>query len=315
LKTAFAILLLGLLASCQQTPKWETSAKGLAGHKPATGTLADVRLGDDLLTASAFAAQAAFLYPSESRALVHALFRAEFARLEGQRLHLHVNAAELEASMQDSVAGLEASLPGGQTLEAWAQQRFDRNWIVVEATLRRHMEQNQLFQLCARAHSWTQGRVELQMLTARDPQQAEAWARQLRTGASAAKLAVQSLDPGPNGDASLPPLPISLPNPLGDWLSSGVPGKTTDGDGIDRVFGPFQFDGDQVWRVVFLQRRIPAESEVPPVQVLLDDLRRQPVSPLEERAWFEAMAARYNAVENLPAIQAPAAAFVRNSTS
>jgi hypothetical protein len=315
LNKAFAILLLGLTASCQQTPKWETSAKGLTGHKAATGALADVRLDGEMLMASAFAAEAAFLYPGESRALVHALFRAEFARLEGQRLQLQVSAAELEAAMQDSIAGLEASLPAGQSLDGWAQQRFDRNWMVVEGTLRRHLEQNQLFQLCARAHAWTEGRVELQMLTARDKQQADTWARQLRTGASASKLAVQSLDPGPNGDASLPPLPNSLPTPLGEWLTSRAAEPTADNVGGDRIFGPFQFEGDKVWRVVFVKRQLPAESEVPPVQVLLDDLRRQPVSPLEERAWFEAMAARYNAVENLPAIQAPAAAFVRNPTS
>lgn len=309
-----------LAAACQQSPTWQSEAKGLADARQGGGGLADVRIDGESLAAQAFAAEAAFLYPDESRALIHALFRAEFARREAQRLQLSVSQAELDAVMEESIASLKASLPPGQTLESWARTRFDRNWHVVEGTLRRHMEQNQLFQLCARAHSWTQGRVVLQMLSAREQSKAQTWARQLSTGASAAKLAVQSLDPGPSGDASLPPLPLSLPDPLGEWLmtsaaESATAGGSGLGSGSERIFGPFQFDGDQVWRVVYVQRYLPAESEVPPLQVLLDDLRSQPVSPMEERAWFETMAKRYNAVENLPAIQAPAAAFVRNSSS
>lgn len=274
-----------------------------------------------MLSAQAFVAEAAFLYPQESRTLVHALLRAEFARLEAQRLQLEVDPAELELALQGSIEGLKASLPPGQSLDTWAQQRFDRGWIVVEATLRRHLQQNQLFQMCARAHSWTEGRVELQMLTGRDQSQAQTWARQLRTGASAAQMAIQSLDPGPNGDASLPPLPLSLPAPLGEWLQATAStdelaqATSATGSSKDRVFGPFQFAGEQVWRVVYVKRWLAAESDVPPRQVLLEELRRQPVSPLEERGWFEAMLKRYNAAENLPAIQAPAAAFVRNTTS
>ncbi len=303
-----ALLLVAFLSvagACQQTPEWETAAKGL-GNNANGSLLADVRLQGEFLSAHAFAAEAAFLYPEESRTLVHAIFRAEFARLEGMRLQLEVPAAEVDAALQSSVAGLEGSLPDGVSLDDWAQRRFDRNWQVVNGILRRHLEQNQLFQLCARAHSRMSGQVELQMLSSQDVQQAKTWARQLQTGAAAAQLAIQSLDPGPNGDASLPPLPMHLPAPLGPWLQQG---------GEERIFGPFQFDGEQVWRVVFVKRRIAAETEVPPRAVLLEDLRKQPVSPLEERAWFEAMVDRYNAVENLPAIQAPAAAFVRNSSS
>ncbi|NQU48530.1 MAG: hypothetical protein HQ519_07770 [Planctomycetes bacterium] len=287
---------------CQGAQQWDSPAKGMA----ADSGLPDVRLDGSYLNAQAFVAEAAFLFPAESRSLVHALVRSEFARLEANRLQLELDPKELQAALEQSVAGLEASLPAGQNLDDWALQRFDRSWVVVNETLRRHLAENQLFQLCARAHAMTGPRAELQMLTSRDQQQAQNWARQLKTGASASSLAALSLDPGPQGDASLPPLPMALPAPLGEWLCQQKSAGT--------VFGPFQFGDEQVWRVVYVRRLLAGLAALPPISILIEDLSKNPVSPLEERAWFDAMAKRYNAVENLPAIQAPAAAFVRSTT-
>ena len=44
---------------------------------------------------------------------------------------------------------------------------------------------------------------------------------------------------------------------------------------------------------------------------LLRELRQTPISPLEERAWFSAMLARYNAREGLPTFTNPDESFVR----
>jgi hypothetical protein len=52
-------------------------------------------------------------------------------------------------------------------------------------------------------------------------------------------------------------------------------------------------------------------TTVPPRAQLLGALRAEPVGPLEERAWFEVMSARYNAREGLPAFETPARSFVR----
>ena len=270
-----------------------------------SGHLADVRLGDRFLSGNAFASEAAFLFPDESRALVHALLRVEFARMESERLQLSVSASELDSALEESRRNILSSLAPEETLDDWAFRRFGRSWQEAQVTLQRHLSDNQLYQLCTRSHALERGRVELQMLITLDREKAQTWVRKLKTGASASAMAVESLDPGPNGDGRLPPLPRELPGDLGNWMAEQPePGS---------VFGPFQFANERVWRVVLLERFLPPEKDLPPKAVLLEQLRLQPISPLEEEAWFEAMANRYNAVENLPAIQAPAAAFVRLS--
>jgi hypothetical protein len=269
-------------------------------------TLPDIRVADTALHGQAFAAEAAFLFPEQSRALVHALLRTEFARLEAMRLGLQIDVGELNAALLASIQTIEAGLGRNQTLDSWAQTRYGRSWTEVEGVLRQHLSKNQLYQLCTRAFSLQQGQVVLQMLTTREQQTAVDWARQLAAGASAQVLVQASLDPGPLGDGSLPPLPVALPGELGKQLQGQ---KMT----VGQVLGPFRFRGESIWRVARVAELLKPYSSQPPTGVLLQDLRKEPVSPLEEQAWFEAMSRRYTASDNLPSFQAPAAAFVHST--
>jgi len=255
------------------------------------------------LAAHAFASEASFLFPEESRALAHALLRAEFARLEAERMGVEPELAAVDAALAASVAGLRAQAPDGQ-LEAWAQQRYGRGWEPVEAGLRQRLEDNQRFQLCARAWSLQRGRVRFRMLSTRDEVTARDWLRRIRAGASAAAIVSASLDAGPAGDGSLPWLPQASPG----WLPADVvPSELKLGE----VFGPVQLPGESVWRVLEVLALEAPLATVPPRAQLLQALRADPVGPLEERAWFEAMSARYNAREGLPAFETPARSFVR----
>lgn len=267
-----------------------------------TEGLPGVALGEDLLHPRAFAAAAAFLFPDETRALAHALLRAEFARREAARLEIAVDEAEVDAALDAAVRGLEAQAAATGGLEEWARSRYGRSWSQVEASLRRQLRDNQRYQLCARAWSGAQPQVRLRMLTTRERAQAEAWVRQIRAGAASAALAGESLDPGPAGDGSLPPLPAALPAPLGEALAGAEPGA---------VLAPLRFDGESVWRVVVLLGREAGQPAQPPRSALLASVRERPIAPLEERAWFAAMVDRYNAREGLPAFEPPPEAFVR----
>lgn len=253
------------------------------------------------MDARAFTAETVFMFPDESRAMVRSLLRGEFARLEAERMGYQVDPDELDTAVAQSVNGIRAGLAEDQELEDWAQGRYGRNWSQVEAVLRRHLGDNQLYQIVLRADAMAAGRYQFHMLIGADPQQAEQWARRLRKGADPRMLARESMDPGPKGDSSFPPVAVYLPEPLRSKLKSAKAGA---------VVGPFQFEGDQLWRVVRLESRLPPENRPAPAVVLLEQLRRQAITPLEARTWFEEMVRRYTAQERLPSLLPPAQAFV-----
>jgi hypothetical protein len=300
--------MLGWIPACAGPAEQAQPVAQLAGSSSNgdSDTLPGVAVGERALVARAFAAEASFLFPEESRALGHALLRAEFARLEAERLGVEPEPAAVDAALAASVAGLRAQAPDGR-LEAWAQQRYGRGWEPVEAGLRQRLEDNQRFQLCARAWSLQQGRVKYRMLSTRDEITAQDWLRRMRAGASSAAMVSASLDAGPAGDGSLPWLPQAS---LG-WLPAlAVPSELKLGE----AFGPVHLPGESVWRVLEVLALETPLATVPPRTQLLEALRAEPVGPLEERAWFAAMSARYNAREGLPAFETPARSFVRSRT-
>ena len=299
-----AILLAACAGPATQSPRSESGPASLEAG--ATGyTLPGVRVGRDELDAVAFAAEAGFLFPEETRALAHALLRNEFARLESERLAIAPLEEEVEAALQSSVAGLRQSAPDGD-LDAWATQRYGRAWQSVELALRERLAANQRFQLCARTWTLQQGLVKLRGLSTTELTLAEDWVRRIGAGASSRALVESSLDPGPQGDGVLPWLPAAL--------SIFEPAEALKNPlKVGQVIGPVKLPDERVWRVFEVLELRPAVGVLPPRKVLLAELRATPVGPLEERAWFSAMAARYNAREGLPVFETPARSFVRPS--
>lgn len=268
---------------------------------PASVGLPGVEVEGRALDARAFAAEASFLFPEETRALGRALLRQHFASREAERLGVVTDAEELATSLQATIDGLAAAAPDGD-LESWAQARYGVPWSRVEAGLALRLERNQRFQLCARLWTYQQGQMRVRMLTSRDRQTAADWVRRIETGASSAAMAQASLDPGPAGDGTLP------------WLPGELPIFTTDTTGAwqeGAVVGPLQIEGESVWRVFEVLERRPAQAELPPRGELMRELREAPISPLEDRAWFSAMLSRYNAREGLPIFTTPDESFVR----
>ncbi|MCH2101765.1 MAG: hypothetical protein MK209_07570 [Planctomycetes bacterium] len=298
-----------LLAACAgPTPSSEGGSVPVATSGGSLGVgsvLSGVRVGERDLDAVAFAAEAGFLFPEEARALAHALLRSEFARLESERLGIESLAQEVDLALQASVAGLRQAAPGGD-LESWSEQRYGQAWQSVEAALRRRLEENQRFQLCARTWTLQQGQVRLRGLSTLEESLAEDWVRRIRHGASSRALVESSLDPGPQGDGVLPWLPAELS------IFEPAAAVTTKPE-VGQVWGPVQLRGDRVWRVFEVLELREAVATSPPRAVLLKELRENPVGPLEERAWFSAMADRYNAREGLPVFEPPAHSFVRPS--
>ena len=263
------------------------------------GALPGTRLDEEALDARALASEAAFHFPDETRALLRGLLRSEFARREAARLGLSPDRGELERALGEAVANIEATLGPDGSFEDWARERYGRSGREVEAAIQRRIEDNQLYQLALRTEAALQGGYDLHILSTLDEEQAAAWARQLRAGASPVTLAPLSVDPGPAGDAGFR-VSAALPAPLGEGLRNAAPGD---------VVGPFRFAGDQLWRVARLRARIEPRA-APPPGVLLEELRKRPIHALEARAWFEEMLRRYTASERLPEIQAPVDAFV-----
>lgn len=295
------LLVFAAVTACQSNPREERARLG-DSSRPAV--ISEVSVRGQPLDARALASEAAFLFPEESRALIRSLLRAEFAKLEAQRLGLQIDRDELQRAVAENRQGIEDSLGPDQTPDDWALARYGRRWEEFQAVLSRHLASNQLYQLVLRADALMQGRYRIHMLVGRDQSLAESWARKLRSGADPRILAAESMDRGPQGDCSYPPLPLYLPEPLASGLVEATAGA---------VIGPFQLEGDQAWRVVRLQERLGPRDSLPPRVWLLENLRKEPISALEARAWFEEMLRRYTAREQLPSIQTPASPFVFQS--
>lgn len=313
-RSALTLIVLG--AACASEPResrtMQHEAEGASAPISAgvASGLPGVALGDDWLSARAFAAEASFLFPSETRALAHALLRSEFARREAERLACTVDRAAVEAALVRTVADLEQQTQGD--LEGWARDRYGQPWSRVRAGLAQRLADNQLYQQVARSWTLGEGQARLRMLSTREEETARDWVRRIGAGASAAKLAEASLDPGPQGDGTLPWLPQRLPPMQLDEL--GQAQGFWDGEPVwqvGAVIGPFRLAGESVWRLVEVLELRPAQALLPPRAELLAGLAENPISPLEERAWFAAMLDRYNAREGLPAFETPSEVFVR----
>lgn len=274
-----------------------SSGTGVAG--PAL--LAEQRIDGSYLDARAFVAEAAFLFPQETRDLTRSLLRAEFAAREAERLGLAPDAVRVEAELKAFAEGLSAELGPGGDFNAWALQRYGRPWDEVRRVLVEHLERNQIYQLCVRAEACTLLRVRMHWLVTGDETEAASWARQLRSGADPRSFLDASLLRGGEADGSFAPMAARLPPPHEGELAGAAPGL---------VVGPLRFDGDRsywVGRVAAVEQPM---SLQPPVQELLAGLDARPIDLLEGRTWFEAMLRRYTANDGSLPIVAPQPAFL-----
>ncbi len=286
--------LLGAAAAC--------SAPASPGGGSARATLPEIRLASAQLDARAFAAEAAFLFPEETRELTRSLLRAEFAAREAERLGLAPDEARVDQEIAAFVESLRQDLGGeAADFEAWARQRYGRSWEEVLAVLREHLGRNQLYQLCVRADARQQTRVRMHWLVSGDADEAAAWARQLRSGADPRSLLAGSLVRGREPDGSFAPMAARLPQPHQEALAGAAAGT---------IVGPLRFDGDRSFWVGRVAEIEAASSAPPPVQELLAELDRRPLELLEGRAWFESMLRRYTANDGAIPIAAPQPAFV-----
>ncbi|MBC8327400.1 MAG: hypothetical protein H8E31_01480, partial [Planctomycetes bacterium] len=242
-----------------------------AGSSGTASTLPEMRVRDAALDARAFAAEAAFLFPEESRALARSLMRAELARLEGRRLGIEAPAAEVDEALRMAIGSIEAALPEGGSFEAWARERYGRNGAEVRGEVRRHLAGNLLYQLVLRADAELGRRHRLHLLITGDEALARRWAGELRQGADPRALAGESADRGIDGQGERL-LPAYLPDPLGAATAAARPGD---------VIGPLQLQGDRAWLVLRLAETLPPAAGPPPIAVLLEELGRRPVDPLE----------------------------------
>ena len=295
---AFAVCLL-VLGACASEPK--VSFPG-AAWADSDRDLNEVQLAGAPLNAQAFVAEAAFLFPAESRELVRCLKRAAFAKRVAERLGLMLPPDFLAAKLAENIEVMRLGL-GETSLNDWSAARYGQSWASVQAAMKARLHDQWLYQMVVRADAWLSGRVRLHILVSRDEAKAQKWASDLSYGANPRLLAGESLVVGQMPDASFSPMARYLPNPLGEWLDAAH---------VHEVLGPFRFQGDSAWHVVRLSEVFEPHVDLPPRSVLLDGLSSEPISPLEARAWFEEMSRRYNAHGNLPGISALSSPFVPN---
>ena len=291
---AAAALALGAMACATADPQTPRDAFAQRG-------VDEVRIGEARLDPRAFLAQAAFVFPDETREILHSLLRAEFTAREAERLGLAPDRARVERELADFERELATNLAPGEDFDSWSRARYGRRWNETRLVLTEQLTRNQLYQLCVRAEARLHGRARLHWMVSADEQQARAWSRQLGSGLDPRTLAGESLVRGGEPDGSFAAASTRLPEPHVELLDGAEAGS---------VIGPLRFDGDRSWWVGRVAERFPAAAAPPPVAELLEELDRAPLSPLEGRAWFEAMLSRYTASEGAPSITAPVAPFV-----
>lgn len=288
----YALLLGGLVCACAVP-----AADGRGGSR---SLLPEVRIAGALLDPRAFAAEAAFLFPEEARELTRSLLRAEFASREAERLGLAADPARLAQEVSAFEDRLHAELDPEGDFEIWAQQRYGRSWAEVRRVLVEHIARNQLYQICVRVEGRELPRVRMHWLVTSDSEEAEDWARQLRSGADPRAFLAASRMTGHEPDGSFAPMAARLPRPHEDALAEARAGT---------VVGPLRFEGDRSWWVGRVAAVEDPSRAVPPVQDILAELDQRPIEALEGRTWFEAMLRRYTANEGAISITAPVPAF------
>lgn len=292
------LLAIALLLGCSGGPTAEVDGSG--GRLQRTSSLEGVSVAGAGLDLSAFAATMSFLFPAESEELTRSMVRTELARLEAERLDLRVPPESVDLALETFITGLRAQLGPDSSLDAWSMARHGHPWQRIRPLYRRHLGDNLLYQAALRADAHLQGQVSLFWFVAADEATAARWAKSLEAGRDPKALLSESLFPGPDAEGGYPPVSRDLPGPIGTALQDAAPGT---------VVGPFQLQGDRSWRVGLVRQVIPPRADLPPVAVLLQEVREQPIGALEARGWFEKMSARYTATTELSPFSSPSQAF------
>ncbi|MFK5954968.1 MAG: hypothetical protein QM477_00830 [Planctomycetota bacterium] len=291
------LLLLGF--SCQAGPTHELP-NSRTSRVQRNQSVAGVAVQGAGLNLRAFVAQMAFVFPAESAELTRSLVRTQMARLEAERLELSVPESRIDQAFTQFTQGLVAQLGANTNPDAWALARHDASWREVQPLYRQNLADNLLYQIVLRADARQSGRVGLYWFVTGDQAQARSWASGLKAGRSPQSMVEESLLAGPSPDGSYPPVSRDLPGMLGEQLQN---------PSVGQVIGPLQLEGDRSWRVGLVTEVLDPETELPPVAILLEELKNQPIDALEARAWFEKMSRRYTVSTSLSPFSGPTQAF------
>jgi|FLOH01.1.fsa_nt_gi hypothetical protein len=260
-----------------------------------------VSMQDSALAMNSFVAEMQFVFPQQSAEISRSLLRTAMAQREAQRLGIQLPKLAVESAITTLETSVLQSLGAEGDLDSWAYAQHQQSWAAVRPQYARHLADNLLYQTVLRADAIQHGRVKMWWLLSSTSSQATQWARSLASGRDPASLLSESLVSGPEPDGSYPPLAVYLPGAAGVQVATATAGD---------LIGPLQLPGDQSWMVGLVIAVLPAQEQLPPVSVLLEDLRQHPVGPLEARAWFDEMSRRYTAHAIFSPITAPLEAFV-----
>lgn len=288
-----------LTASCQSVATSTQSHAGLQ-YTQRNASVAGIAVDGAGLNLRAFVAHMAFVFPDEAAELSRSMVRTELARLESQKLGMVLPARRIEQAFQAFSNGLVAQLGTETTPDDWAIARHEVLWRDIQPLYREHLAHNLLYQAVLRADARLSGRVGMFWFVTGDESLARRWASSLQSGRNPESLLSESLLSGPNPDGSYPPMSRDLPGEAGERLQDASLGQ---------IVGPIQFEGDRSWRVGVVTQVFAPESELPPIDVLLDELESQPIDALEARAWFEKMSRRYTVSTSLSSFSGPTQAF------
>ncbi|MDA0666770.1 MAG: hypothetical protein O3A50_03225 [Planctomycetota bacterium] len=288
-----------LAASCQSGPTSTQSNSGLQ-RTQRNASVTGIVVDGAGLNLRAFVAQMAFVFPDESADLSRSVVRTEMARLESQKLGVVLPARRVDLAFQTFSKGLVAQLGNETTPDDWAMARHDALWRDIQPLYRENLAHNLLYQAVLRADARLSGRVSMFWFVTGDANQARRWAASLQSGRDPKSMLSESLISGPNPDGSYPPMSRDLPGEAGEQLQN---------PSLGQIVGPIQFEGDRSWRVGVVTQVLAPESQLPPIDVLLDELESQPIDALEARAWFEKMSRRYTVSSSLSPFAGPTQAF------
>ncbi len=266
------------------------------------GALIDgVAVDGSALAMNSLVAELQFAFPQQTAEVARSMVRTELAHREAKRLGIQLPSGAIDEAMDSFESVLVQRIGSSSDLDDWALAQHQQPWAVVREQYQQHLVDNLIYQVVLRADALQHERVKMWWLLAADLEQANGWARSLSSGRAPASLLSESLLPGPEPDGSYPPHATYLPGEAGELLANPKAGE---------VIGPVQLPGDNSWMVGQVIARLPAQQELPPVAVLLEDLREHPVGPLEARSWFEEMSRRYTASATFAPVSAPLEAFV-----
>lgn len=252
------------------------------------------KVGEKELRGSDLAASIFFHYPSQGADLLRKLVHDEIVSLEASRLHIEIEASDLDEAVHEALETLrkqvELEYAGKKTLDRFLETDLQTTLSRYESQLRRFVLARLLFERALRIEQAQEDRLVCRVLSAASKERATELLAKLREGADFESLAkLESLAPNREQGGKLPPFGRDYEHPIAA-LAFETP--------LGGLAGPLEEkrpNGESWFHVIRVIEKIPARivDSLDAQREIRKGLLDRPIEEWEYLHWMRRMEKRY----------------------